>query len=499
MKHSLTSGSIWRGMLFFALPILLGNIFQQLYNTADAFIVGRFLDKNAYAAVSSSGSLIFLLVGFFNGIAVGAGVVIARYYGAKDNEKLQTAVHTTLAFGLTAGIVLTVLGMTLTPQLLRLMKTDADVLPNSIDYFRMYFAGSIAIVMYNLCVGILQAVGDSRHPLYYLILSSLVNIALDLLFVGVFHWGVWSAALATSISQFVSLGLCIFRLCHYDTVYRVCLRKIRFHLPMLKQVIHFGLPSGVQNSIIAFANVIVQSNINAFGSNAMAGCGTYAKLEGFAFLPITCFTMALTTFVSQNLGAHQYERVKKGVRFGIVCSTTLAECIGVVLFLLAGPLVAIFQNDPAVIEIGVRQAHVEALFFCFLAFAHCIAGIMRGAGKPTVPMFIMLAIWCVLRSGSVAGHGLPDAACARLGGMRHAGNVILLREMRHALLVAVGDDAKRDACILHPGDPVQKRLLRPVRRVGKHGVVEVHQQEADAMLTKKRRADLRDGLENEVR
>ena len=167
---------------------------------------------------------------------------------------------------LTAGIVLTVLGMTLTPQLLRLMKTDADVLPNSIDYFRMYFAGSIAMVMYNLCVGILQAVGDSRHPLYYLILSSLVNIALDLLFVGVFHWGVWSAALATSISQFVSLGLCIFRLCHYDTVYRVRLRKIRFHLPMLKQVIHFGLPSGVQNSIIAFANVIVQSNINAFGS-----------------------------------------------------------------------------------------------------------------------------------------------------------------------------------------------------------------------------------------
>ena len=146
---------------------------------------------------------------------------------------------------------------------------------------------------------------------------------------------------------------------------------------MLKQVIHFGLPSGVQNSIIAFANVIVQSNINAFGSNAMAGCGTYAKLEGFAFLPITCFTMALTTFVSQNLGAHQYDRVKKGVRFGIVCSTTLAECIGVVLFLLAEPLVAIFQNDPAVIEIGVRQAHVEALFFCFLAFAHCIAGIMR--------------------------------------------------------------------------------------------------------------------------
>ena len=410
MKHSLTSGSIWRGMLFFALPILLGNIFQQLYNTADAFIVGRFLDKNAYAAVSSSGSLIFLLVGFFNGIAVGAGVVIARYYGAKDNEKLQTAVHTTLAFGLTAGIVLTVLGMTLTPQLLRLMKTDADVLPNSIDYFRMYFAGSIAIVMYNLCVGILQAVGDSRHPLYYLILSSLVNIALDLLFVGVFHWGVWSAALATSISQFVSLGLCIFRLCHYDTVYRVCLRKIRFHLPMLKQVIHFGLPSGVQNSIIAFANVIVQSNINAFGSNAMAGCGSYSRVEGFAFLPSTCFSMSLTTFIGQNLGAQKFDRAKAGARFGILCSVVMAEIIGAAIWLLAPYCIALFNDSPEVVALGARQARTEALFYFLLAFSHCIAGICRGAGKANVPMFIMLACWCLLRIVyiTVTVHFIPS-------------------------------------------------------------------------------------------
>lgn len=396
-KHSLTEGSIWKSMLFFALPILLGNVFQQLYNTADAFIVGKFLDKNAYAAVSSSGSLIFLLVGFFNGIAIGAGVVIARYFGAKDQEKLQTAVHTTLAFGLAAGLLLTVLGIILTPQILQIMKTDPEVLPNSISYFRMYFAGALAIVMYNLCVGILQAVGDSRHPLYYLILSSLVNIVLDLLFVGAFRWGVWAAALATTISQFISMVLCLVRLCRYDTVYRVRLRKIRFHGPMLKQVIRFGLPSGVQNSIIAFANVIVQSNINSFGSDAMAGCGTYSKLEGFAFLPITCFTMALTTFVSQNLGAQQYDRTKRGVRFGILCSVTMAELIGVAMFFLAPYLVAIFQDDPAVIPIGVRQAEVEALFYCFLAFSHCIAGIMRGAGKPTVPMFVMLAVWCVLR------------------------------------------------------------------------------------------------------
>ncbi len=397
MKHSLTEGSIWKSMLFFAFPILLGNIFQQLYNTADAFIVGRFLEKNAYAAVSSSGSLIFLLVGFFTGIAVGAGVVIARYYGAKDYDKLHTAIHTTLAFGLAAGIILTVLGMTLTPQLLRLMKTDPQVLPNSVAYFRMYFAGSIAIVLYNMCVGILQAVGDSRHPLYYLILSSLINIGMDLLFVGVFGLGVWSAATATTIAQFISLGLCLYRLCHYDTVYRVQLRKIRFNFPMLRQIVHFGLPSGVQNSIIAFANVIVQSNINAFGADAMAGCGTYSKLEGFAFLPITCFTMALTTFVSQNLGAHQYDRVKRGVRFGILCSVTMAEIIGALIFLFSPALVALFQNDPPVIAIGVKQAHIEAFFYCFLAFSHCIAAIMRGAGKPTVPMFVMLAVWCVLR------------------------------------------------------------------------------------------------------
>ncbi len=397
MKHSLTEGSIWKSMLFFAFPILLGNIFQQLYNTADAFIVGRFLEKNAYAAVSSSGSLIFLLVGFFTGIAVGAGVVIARYYGAKDYDKLHTAIHTTLAFGLAAGIILTVLGMTLTPQLLRLMKTDPQVLPNSVAYFRMYFAGSIAIVLYNMCVGILQAVGDSRHPLHYLILSSLINVGLDLLFVGVFGLGVWSAATATTIAQFISLGLCLYRLCHYDTVYRVQLHKIRFNFPMLRQIVHFGLPSGVQNSIIAFANVIVQSNINAFGADAMAGCGTYSKLEGFAFLPITCFTMALTTFVSQNLGAHQYDRVKRGVRFGILCSVTMAEVIGALIFLFSPALIALFQNDPPVIAIGVKQAHIEAFFYCFLAFSHCIAAIMRGAGKPTVPMFVMLAVWCVLR------------------------------------------------------------------------------------------------------
>ena len=394
---TLTEGVIWKKLLMFAFPSLLGNLFQQLYNAVDALIVGHFMDNSALAAVTSSGSLIFMLVGFFNGIAIGAGVVIARFYGAKDHQGLKLAVHTDIAFGLVAGVILTILGVSFTPTILQWMGTPENVLPNSISYFRFYFLGAIFVVMYNICVGILQAVGDSKHPLYYLIVSSLLNVVLDLLFVGVFRWGVWSAAFATSLSQGVSVVLCLRRLMKYDTPYRLYLRQIRFHLPTLRNVIRFGLPSGVQNSIIAFANLIVQSNINRFGDAAMAGCGSYAKVEGFAFLPITCFAMALSTFVGQNLGAKQYDRVKKGVRFGVLCSVTLAELVGVAIFFFGNDLVALFRNDPDMVAYGARQARVEALAYFLLAFSHCIAGIMRGAGKATVPMFTMLISWCAIR------------------------------------------------------------------------------------------------------
>lgn len=396
-SDALMQGPIWKGLIAFAMPILLGQIFQQLYNTADAWIVGHYLSDPEYAAVTSTGSLVFLLVGFFGGIAVGAGVVISRSYGARDVERLQIAVHTTVAFGLAAGLLLTAVGVGLTPSILKLMDTPDNVMPYSVEYFRYYFLGSLAIVMYNLSMGILRAVGDSRHPLYYLIFSSLVNIGLDFLFVGVFGWGVWSAALATTISQFVSVFLCLYRLCHYRTEYQLRLRKIRFHLPMLRQIVRYGLPSGVQNSIIAFANVIVQTNINSFGEDTVAGCGTYAKIEGFAFLPITCFSMALTTFVSQNLGAKQYDRVKKGAKLGTAGCVLAAELIGVAMIAFARPLMEFFTDNPAAIDIGVKQSTVESLFFCMLSFSHCIAAILRGAGKPTVPMFVMLAAWCVIR------------------------------------------------------------------------------------------------------
>ena len=396
-QNTLTEGSIWKSMLLFAFPVFLGNVFQQFYNTFDSWCVGNFIGDDALAAVSSSGSLIFMMVSFFNGLAMGAGVIIAKYFGAQDFTSMRKAIHTDIAFGLCSGMALTVAGVTFTPTILRWMGTPADVLPQSIQYFRCYFCGAIFTVMYNIFVGILHAVGDSKHPLYYLIFSTFVNIVLDLLFVGVFHWGVGAAAVATTISQGISTVLCCLHLCRVDAPYKLCFREIRFHKKTLLDIIRFGLPSGIQNSVIAIANVVVQANINSFGKEAMAGCGAYSKLEGFAFLPITCFSQALSTFVGQNLGAHKHERVKKGVAFGIACSCIAAEIIGILSYLFAPHLIRLFNAEPSVIDYGVRHMRTICLFYFLLAFSHCIAGIMRGAGKASVPMVTMLVFWCLVR------------------------------------------------------------------------------------------------------
>ena len=399
----MTEGSIWKKITFFAVPIFLGNLFQQMYNTADSLIVGNFLGSNALAAVSSSGNLIYLMIGFFNGIALGAGVVIARYFGATDQENVEKAVHTTVAFGIVASIVLTIVGVFFAPQILVWMQTPANVMPESTEYFRVYFMGSAGFVMYNMFVGILQAVGDSKHPLYYLILSSIINVVLDIVFITVFDMGVGGAAFATDISQVVSAVLCMIQLMRSKAEYRLNLRKIRFEWDIFKQVIQFGLPSGFQNSIIAIANVVVQSNINSFGEMAMAGCGAYSKIEGFGFLPITSFTMALTTFVSQNLGAKNYERTKKGARFGIACAMILAEVIGIIIFIAAPVFVAAFDRTPEVIVFGTERARTSALFYFLLAYSHSIAAVLRGAGKSVIPMIVMMIFWCVIRVAVLTG------------------------------------------------------------------------------------------------
>ena len=396
-QNLLTVGSVPKKILLFAIPIFLSNLFQQLYNAVDSLIVGTFVGEEALAAVGSSASLIMLLIGFVNGVSLGAGVLVARFFGAGDEEDMECAVHTTVALGLCAGVVLSVVGVVLSPQILRLMGTPENVMPNSVLYFRIYFAGALAVVLYNLGAAILQSVGDSRSPMKYLIAASLTNVVLDLLFVAVLHMGVGGAALATVASQSLSAFLAFRKLMRVHAGYRVRWRRVRFDRAMLRRVVSLGVPSGVQNCVISLANVIVQSNINAFGSSAMAGCGAYAKLEGFAFLPVTCFALALSTFVSQNLGAGRQDRVKAGVRFGLVCSPILAEGIGFLIFGFAPVLVGAFNNQPEVVSFGVTNARTVSLFYCLLAFSHCCAGILRGLGRPVVPMVIMLSVWCLFR------------------------------------------------------------------------------------------------------
>lgn len=394
---NMTTGSCRKVISEFAAPLMLSQLFQQLYNAADSFIVGRFLGKEALAGVSSSGTLIFLLVSFFSGAALGAGVVVARYFGSGDNDKVSRAIHTNIALGLASGSVLTVFAVTMCPQILRWLGTAESVMPQSVSYLRFYFAGVLANVMYNIFNGILDALGDSRHPLYYLIFSSCLNICLDLLFVGGFGWGVWSAAVATVVSQLASALLCLRHLMQKGKIYEVRFRDVRFHGDMLRQIIKYGLPTGVQYSVIAFANILVQANINTFGADAMAACGSYFKVEGFVFVPITSYAMALTTFVGQNLGAREYGRAKEGARFGILATVGMAELVGAVMFLAAPLLIRLFSSDPNVVSIGVLQFRTETLFYCLLAYSHCTAGVCRGAGKAVVPMTVMLAVWCVFR------------------------------------------------------------------------------------------------------
>ena len=393
----MTQGNPYSQIIAFALPIFLSQVFQQLYNTADTLIVGRFLGTNALAAVSSSGTLIFLLVSFFNGTSMGAGVVVSKYFGAKDNDKISRAIHTNIVFSLLCGVVLTLVGVFLTPTFLVWMKTDPDVLPEAIEYFRYFFLGSLAMIMYNACRGIMSALGDSKRPLYYLIFSSLLNVALDVLFVAGFGWGVWSAAVATVLSQAASVVLCLRHLLVKDQIYSVRLKKLRIDKAMLLEILRYGLPAGVQNSVIAFANTIVQTQINSFGKYATAAYGTHGKIEGFAFLPIVSFNMAISTFISQNLGAGLYDRVKQGARFGTVAAVLMAELVGVLCYIFAPQLIGLFDSNAEVIRLGTMQARTVSLFFFLLAYSHSIAAVCRGAGKAFVPMFIMLGVWCVLR------------------------------------------------------------------------------------------------------
>lgn len=394
----LTEGSIIKGIIQFAIPLFLGQLLQQFYNMADAWVVGNFADNDAFAAVSSGGSLTFLIIGFFNGISIGGGVVISRYFGAKEECNVQKAIHANFLFGILASVLATAVGLLLVPGILKLMRTPDSVLPHSLSYFRIYFAGVCTVILYNICMSIMRALGDSLHPLYYLMFSSVINVALDLVFVAGFHWGVSGAATATVIAQGLSVFLCLARMCRESNEnLRLDFRKLQFNRNMMSQIIQQGLPTGIQNSVISIGNIVIQSNINAFGAYAISGQGAYAKVEGFVFLPIMSMSMVLPTFVSQNLGAKKYDRAKKGAAFGILSGVILAELVGVVLYVWAPYILRFFVDSDQAVEYGCIHARTVALFFFLLAFSHCAAGVMRGCGKAFIPMITMLLFWCGVR------------------------------------------------------------------------------------------------------
>lgn len=406
----LTEGPIAKGILTFAIPLFIGQLLQQLYNIADAWVVGNFADNDSFAAVSSTGSMTFLIIGFFSGLALGGGVIISKYYGAKDFDNVEKSIHTNFLFGLISSIFSTIIGILITPLILQLMKTPTDVLPKSTAYLRIYFGGVSTIIMYNVGMSIMRALGDSIHPLYYLVVSSCLNIVLDLLFVAVFKWGVTGAATATVIAQGVSAVLCIIRMCRQSGYQKLQFRKLKFHPDIMKEVIKQGLPNGIQNSVISIGNIVVQTNVNSFGSYAMSGVGAYSKIEGFAFLPITSISVSMPTFIGQNLGAKKYDRAKKGALFGILSGITMAELIGIIVFAFAPWLLRFFVDVDDAIGFGLIQARTISLFYFLLAFSHCCAGVLRGCGKSIVPMATMLAFWCGVRILYVttALHFIPN-------------------------------------------------------------------------------------------
>ena len=393
----MTEGVIWKQLIFFSIPLLIGNIFQQLYNTVDSIVVGNYIGSEALAAVGSSNSLINLIIGMFMGIATGAGVIISQYYGARSKEKLHWAVHTCMALSMIGGVFLIFLGVILSPIILRLMGTPAAVMSNSTVYLRIFFCGSLLNLGYNMGAGVLRAVGDSKRPLYYLCVSSVVNIVLDLTFVVVFHMGIAGVGYATIIAQAVSAWLTLRALVKTEDIYKVVLKSIKIDVRMLKRILKIGIPSGIQQSIISLSNVIVQANVNSFGAAAMAGFGAYSKIDGFVMLPLQSFCMAATTFTGQNIGARKTDRVKKGIFQGIVISLIYTVILSVALYFNVDTILGIFSKDASVINYGHVTMYILLPFYSTLAFHQILMGSFRGAGKTMVSMLIGVGNMCILR------------------------------------------------------------------------------------------------------
>ena len=393
----MTKGNIATLLITFAIPLLIGNIFQYLYNTVDSLVVGNFVGKEALAAVGSTTYIINTLVMFFGGVSVGASVIISRYFGAHDDETLHNAIETTIALTFVGSVLCTVLGMVLAPILLQFMDTPEDVLPSASVYLRIYFGGITGLMVYNMGSGILRAVGDTTRPLYFLIFSSILNIILDLLFVVVFDMGIAGVAYATVISQMISAVLVLLLLTKTTEKYRLVWKDLHVDMTLTREILSIGLPVGLQQAITSFSNVYVQSYINSFGSAGMAGWSCFTKIDSFLGLPLQSLAQAITTFAGQNVGANNLKRVKDGVRISLRMSIPFLFVMATVLYVFAPQLVALFNQDPDVIYYGTLFLRLCVYVVPFTSLTQIFAGTLRGAGSAKIPMYIMLSSYVVFR------------------------------------------------------------------------------------------------------
>ena len=435
----MTEGNIWMHMIRFSVPTAIGLLFQQLYNTVDTLVVGQFVGKQAQAAVGSTGPIINTVVGFCAGLATGASVVISQRYGAHDQEGLSKAVHTTVAVTFLLSLIATAIGQVIIMPMLRFMQTPEDVIGDSSLYLTIYFAGISGILFYNLGSGILRAVGDSRRPLLFLILSALLNTGLDLLFVIVFGMKTDGVALATVLSQLLSAALILITLSTEKGSYGIRWRQLRIDRESVRQILRIGLPSSVQAAITSFSNVFVQSYINYFGSACMAGYGIYGKIDAFVLIPVQSISMSSTTFVGQNWGAKQPARARAGVRAATLMSLLSTAVLGLLVFVLARPLMRLFSPEEDVIEYGIRFIRIITPFYLAVCFNQIYAGALRGIGDATMPTVIMLISFVAFRQVYLAvtralGAGFLAVALAYPVGWILCSTLLLIRYSRSPLV-----------------------------------------------------------------
>lgn len=396
-QELMTEGTIWKKILIFAVPLIIGNLLQQMYSTIDSIIVGHYVGKSALAAVGSSTSIINLLIAFSQGASVGAGVVISQYMGARDKKSVHSAVHTAAAVAVLLGLFLTLAGVFMSGQLLVWMQTPDDVINDSTLYLRVYSAGLVFNVVYNMATGIMNAAGNSKRPLIYLGAASVTNIVLDMLFIAVGGMGVEGAAIATDVSQAVSCMLAMIYLFRVDADYRISPKDMHINGHMLSKIIKIGLPTGIQSMVISLSNIIIQSSINSFGSTQMAGFGAYMKVDGFNILPVLSISMAVTTFVGQNYGAGRIDRVKKGAAVTVVMGLIYTALTGILLLTFSEPIMRLFTDDADIIAAGELAMKYFCPYYMLLSILNVLAGTVRGAGKSVPPMVILLFAMCVFR------------------------------------------------------------------------------------------------------